>query len=82
MSFRRVGIPLILCGLKIIKYVQYLVWIGRQHVPQRSHIAQMSHLSVLLTDFTEPFVTFVLIASLEHSTGRAASLTLTNGFPI
>ena len=40
----------------------------------------MPHLSVLFTDFTGPFATFVLIASLEHSTGRTASLAFTNGF--
>ena len=34
----------------------------------------------LLTYFTEPFATFVIIASLEHSTGRAVLLSLTNGY--
>jgi len=42
----------------------------------------MPHLSVQFTDYTEPFATFVLIASLEHSTGRTVSLALTNGFLI
>ena len=40
----------------------------------------MPNLSVLLTRVTIPFATFVLIATLEHSTGPAASLALTNGF--
>ena len=70
---------LILCSLKIIKYVQYLVCIRTQNVLQRSHIAQISDLSVLFTHFTEPFATFVLNGSLERSIGRAASLPLGNG---
>ena len=40
----------------------------------------MPNFSVLLTDFTVPFATFMLRASLEQSTSRAASLVLTNGF--
>ena len=40
----------------------------------------MAYLSVLLTDFTEPFATYVIIASLQHSTGCAASLSFTNVF--
>jgi hypothetical protein len=42
----------------------------------------MPNLSVLLTRVSIPFVTFILVASLERSTGRAASLALTNGFLI
>jgi len=42
----------------------------------------MPNLSVLLTRVTIPFVTFILVASLERSTGRTASLALTNGFLI
>jgi len=40
----------------------------------------MPHLSVLFTYFTVPFATFVIIASLEHSTGFAASISFTKEF--
>jgi hypothetical protein len=75
-----IGIPLILCSLEIIKYVQYLVCISRQNVLQRSHSTD-SNLSVLLTRVTIQFATFMFV-SLEHSTGRAAFLALTNRFLI
>ena len=82
MCFCRVGIPHILCGLKIIKYVQNLDCISRQNDLQSSHIVHMTNLSVLYTDYTIAFATFMLRASLEHSKGRAASLAHTNGFLI
>jgi len=42
------------------------------------HIAQVPYLHVLLRDFTDPYVTFVLIVFLVHSTGRIASLAFTH----
>jgi len=39
----------------------------------------MTHLFVLFRDLTVPFGTFVIIASVEHFTGRAALPSLTNG---
>jgi len=47
-----------------------------------SYIAQMPNLSVLLKDLTIPFAKFMLLASHEHSTSRAASQALKNGFLI
>ena len=47
-----------------------------------SHIAQKHSHSLLLKRVTILFAKFMLIASLEHSTGRAASLALTNEFLI
>jgi len=79
VSFRLVLIPRILGGLKIVKYVQYLVCI-RRNTSFRVLIEYRCPNSVLFTDFTEPFATFVLIASLEHFTVHTASLAFTNGF--
>jgi len=42
----------------------------------------MPHLSVLLTRVSIPFGTFMLLASLQHSTCPAAFLAPTNGFLI
>ena len=47
----------------------------------RGLIAQIPNLSVF-TRLTIPFATVMLHASYEHSTVRAASLALTNGFLI
>ena len=82
MCLCRLGIHLILGGLKIIKYLDYIVRVSRQNVIQSSHIAQMSYHSVLFTRPTLPFATVVRHASRVRSTGRATSLALTYGFLI
>ena len=65
---------------KIVEYVEYLITCGGQRVLQRSHIAQLIHFSVLLTDIAEPLVTLMLFVRHEQSTRRATPLTLTHGF--
>ena len=82
MCFCSIAIPLIMCIIEIINYVQYLVRVSSQIVLDGSHIAQMLYLSVLRTRLTVLFATFVRHASRERSTGRSTSLALTNGFLI
>ena len=82
MCFCSVGIPLILGGLKIIKYVQYLVCIRRQNVLQRSHIAQVSYITFLVTDFTISLITIMVYARLEFPTRSAKSHAFTIGILI
>jgi hypothetical protein len=79
MCFCRVGIPLILGGLKITKYVQYLVWISRQIVLQRPHIAQVSYISFLVTDFAISLIRFMVSARHEYPTRSAMSPAFRNG---
>jgi len=82
MFFCRVRMPLILRGLKIIKYMQYIVRVSRQNVLQRSHKTQVAHISVLVTDFTISLITFMVSARHEGPTRSAISPAFTHGFLI
>ena len=70
------------CSLEIIKCLKYLACVSRENVLQRSHIPQMTNLSLLLTFLTILFATVMRHASHERSTYRAVSLALTNVFLI
>ena len=76
----RLGIPLILGGLKIIKYIEYLVRVSRQNVLEMSHKTQMSYLSVLVTDFTISLITLMVSARHKGPARSATSPAFTNGF--
>ena len=78
MYFLFVRIPRNLGSREIVKHVEYLIGIHRHNVLQRHHVAQVCYLSILITDMTEPFVIFVIIACLEHSTFSTASLAFTH----
>ena len=76
--FRLVRIPRILVSHEIVIDVEYLICICRHNTCERPHIAQVLYLSVLLRDFTDPYVIFLLTAFLEHSTSRTASFVFTH----
>ena len=52
---------------------------GGQRVLQKSGIAQMIHVSVLLNDIAETLLTFVISVRHEPSTRPATSLSFVNG---
>ena len=63
MCFRRVGIRLVLHGLKIVKYIEYIVSVSRQNELQRSRETEMPFRSVLLTCMAVRFATFMIHAT-------------------
>jgi len=62
----RVGLSFIQCGLKIVKYIQYIVGVSRQDVLKWSHVTKMFYISVLTTDFTIALITFMVSARAPH----------------
>ena len=48
MFFGCVGIRLVLSGLKIVKYIKYIVGVSRQVVLKRPHVTEMPRRSVFL----------------------------------
>ena len=79
MFFGRVGISFILCGLQIVKYLQYIVGVSRQYVLNWSRVTKMSYTSVLVTDFTITLISFIVPARHEGPTLGTISPMFTDG---
>jgi len=60
MFFCCVGIRLVLGGLKIVKYILYIVGVSRQDVLKRPHVTEMACRSVLFTRMAVPFTAVVI----------------------
>ena len=80
--FGRVGIPLLLCGPKIIKYIQYIVSVSRQDELKCSHITEMPYITILATDFTIALITFMVSVRHDGFTRSTISPAFKNGFLI
>jgi len=66
--------------LEIVEDLEYLLTCEEQRVLQRSHIAQLSYLFVLLTVVTKPLITLVIFTRHDPSTRRATPLSFTHGY--
>ena len=80
MSFCCVRIPLILGGLKIIKYIEFTVRVTRQNVLERSYKLETAYISFQVTDFTISLITFMVSARHDDPTSSTTMSPLTNGF--
>jgi len=60
MFFCRGGIRLVLCGIKIIKYIQHIVRVSWQNILQRPHEAEGACRSLLFTRMAVPHATVVI----------------------
>ena len=78
----RVGIRLVLCGLKNVKYIQYIIRVVRQDVLKWSHVTEMTYISVLVTDFTIALITFMAPARHECPTLSTISPKFSDWFLI